>query len=316
MKTNILKTLLIYLIFSGTVFSQVQDSTINDPGDIAFVGYFYNGASGNNEGFSFVFLDDCPAGTTIRFDDDEWTGASFATANGEGQVLWENNTGSLIESGTVITITNPSNNDGFLISASTGVATEDNAGFTLTRDDQIYAYTGTRDAPGIFLSFIGEDDSLSADTATLQNTGLEPGKTAFVVNNGGFYAAGTDCNGMVSACAEMIYDPTNWTLGDFMFPEGIPNSFSNTTESNTLNVTENTFMEQELSLYPNPTSGKVLVTKAETILKLELLNLNGVHLSTVTGINLVDLTKFSSGVYLLKITTASGIKMERICKRD
>ena len=79
----------------------VQDGAIDDPGDIAFVAYH-----DDDDGFSFVLMDDAPNGTSIRFIDEEWTGAAFASAEGggEGDVLWTNNTGSTIAKGTVVDI--------------------------------------------------------------------------------------------------------------------------------------------------------------------------------------------------------------------
>ncbi|WP_010177824.1 T9SS type A sorting domain-containing protein [Aquimarina agarilytica] len=314
MKINFFWSILLCLHFSFSSNAQIQDGIIDDPGDIAFVGYFFNGASGNNEGFSFLFLDDCPIGTKIRFDDEEWTGSSFDSANREGQVLWENNTGLVIESGTVITIINPSNNTGFPISASLGIATEDNAGFVLTPDDQIYAYIGTRDNPEVFLSFIGEDESLSVADATLSGTGLKKGETAFVVNNGGFYSGLTNCEGTIDSCSLMINDINNWTLGDFSFPMGIPNSFGNVNIIATLGIQDHVIDIVELSVYPNPTSGKLSINSTQEIIQTELLSMEGVVQLTTSGEKELDISLLSQGTYILRVITNGMIHIEQIIK--
>ncbi len=314
MKINFFWSVLLCLHFFVSSHAQIQDGVIDDPGDIAFVGYFFNGASGNNEGFSFLFLDDCPVGTKIRFDDEEWTGSSFDSENREGQILWENNTNGIIESGTVITITNPSNNSGFPISASLGVATEDNAGFVLTPDDQIYAYIGTRDKPEVFLSFIGEDESLSVANATLSGTGLIKGETAFVINNGGFYSGLTDCEGEINSCVLMINDVDNWTLGDFSFPTGIPNSFSNTNTIATLGIGHIKANAIEFLVYPNPTSDKVIVNSNKEVVQIELLDMSGIVLLKAEGQKVLDVSLLSQGVYVLRVTTSEQTHVKQIVK--
>ncbi len=314
MRINFFWSVLLCLHFFINSYGQIQDGIIDDPGDIAFVGYFFNGESGNNEGFSFVFLDDCPAGTQIRFDDEEWTGSSFDSVNREGQVLWENNTGTIIESGTVITITNPSNNTGFPISVSLGVAIEDNAGFVLTPDDQIYAYIGTRDKPEVFLSFIGEDESLSVDNATLSGTGLEQGKTAFVINNGGFYSGVIDCEGDAISCAQMINEAENWTLGDFSFPTGILESFSNTNTITTLSIQGSAIDTVEFLVYPNPTSEKLRINSNKEVIQVELLTMDGVVLLKSENQKELDISLLSQGTYILRVITNGMIHIEQIVK--
>ncbi|MBQ4803323.1 hypothetical protein J8L88_10730, partial [Aquimarina sp. MMG015] len=214
---NIAKLPLIFiLLFSINSRAQIQDGTIDDPGDIAFVGY-----NDNPDGFSFVFLDDCPDGTTIRFTDEEWTGTAFATPTGEGEVLWTNNTGSIISSGTVINIENA--NDEILISTNLGTASEIEGGFGTAVIDELFAFTGTRAAPGVFLSFIGDILGNS-----LAGTGLTNGVNAQIIVNEGYYSGTTSCNGTIAECAAMINNSSNWTFGTFTFPTMVPGSFTGT----------------------------------------------------------------------------------------
>ena len=84
-------TFLLLLFFTNQSYSQSSNNAIDSAGDIAFVAFH-----DNDDGFSFLFLDDCPNGTTIRFLDDGWTGSAFNSPTAEGEVLWTNNTGSTI----------------------------------------------------------------------------------------------------------------------------------------------------------------------------------------------------------------------------
>jgi len=218
----------VYLIFLtlvtfSTLFAQ-QDGVIDDPGDIAFVAFH-----DNDDGFSFVFLDACPAGATIRFTDEGWNGTAFNSTTSEGEVLWTNNTGSIITLGTVVNITDADDNsDG--INASVGTAAEVESGFTTgVANEQIYAITGTRAAPGTFLAFVGDYVNDGGSTTTLSGTGLVLGTTAVGYEDSeGYYSGPTNCNGTLTECLQMINNPANWSLGSHAFPSVVPNSFGGT----------------------------------------------------------------------------------------
>jgi len=181
---------LFVLLFPFITFAQIEDDTIDDPGDIVFVGYH-----DTDDGFSFLLMDNCPNGTSIRFVDEEWTGAAFNSPTGEGEVLWTNNTGGTLAKGTIINITDADDNSGG-ITASSGTASEIDSGFSTANGDQIYAITGTRVAPGTFLAFVGEDSSFGGgEIATLAGTGLTAGVTARLIATEGYYNGTTVFNG-------------------------------------------------------------------------------------------------------------------------
>lgn len=201
--------LFVLLIFFSPLFSQ-----ITAPGDIAFVGSF-NGTP--NDVLSWVFLKECPDLTAIQFTDKEWDGSSFdqgGNPNNEGVVVWTNNTGGPIAPGTVIHITSPGNNP----AASIGVASEDEGGFGLgSGPDQIYAVLGGTFVDGVgytvqpttFLAFVGDLSNTS-----LTNTGLQLGLTAIDLGVGdGHYIGSSVCNGTLTDCLQMLYNPANWTPG-------------------------------------------------------------------------------------------------------
>ncbi|SEL22912.1 Calx-beta domain-containing protein, partial [Aquimarina amphilecti] len=222
--------------FLSSIYAQVQDGIIDDPGDIAFVAFH-----DNDDGFSFLFLDDCPAGTEIRFTDEGWNGSAFNSTTAEGEVLWINDTGNTIAAGIVIDITDADDNTAG-IQASLGTATEDDLGFTTgVSNEQIYAITGTRAMPGIFLAFVGDTDD-GATPASLAGTGLVAGSTALIIlDNEGYYTGSLNCNGTIGECSTMINDINNWTLGSFNFPTDVPNTFAGSVFSSNTAPTATSF---------------------------------------------------------------------------
>jgi len=217
-----LKTTFVTIFFISLLpaFGQ-QDGAIDDPGDIAFVASSPEG----NDGFAFIFLDDCPDATAILFSDDEWTGAAF---NGtEGAVTWTNNTGATIERGTVIIIESASNTP----TVNIGSAVETDLGFQIagSSPDELYAYVGSAASP-TFIGFIGR---LSTG-ATLAGTGLTDGTTALIRSSnlgstGIVYTGSTSCDGTLTACQQMFYNDANFsTATASSYPGNVPTSFGGT----------------------------------------------------------------------------------------
>jgi hypothetical protein len=235
MKQNNFSKKIIFLFLSiflvtNHVNAQNNNGSIDTAGDIAFVAYH-----DNDDGFSFIFLDDCPTSTIISFIDDEWTGSSWS-GTGEGELVWQNNTGNKITKGTIIDITDADDNDSG-ISATLGSIYENDdedtpnySGFTTSTNnvDEIYAVAGRRNnTSSTFLAFIGR-----AGTSTLSGTGLVNGSTAhefsggFTSNSEGYYTGTTTFSGSLSNVASTINTSTNWTSGSFTFPTSVPNSFT------------------------------------------------------------------------------------------
>ncbi|CAM1361490.1 conserved protein of unknown function [Tenacibaculum soleae] len=218
LNTKIFSFLFIFLGILNTI-SQNDNGQIDAPGDIAFVAY-----NDDDDGFSFILLDDCPNNTSIRFTDEEWNGTAFVTPTGEGEVKWTNNTGNTITKGNIINITDADDNSGG-ITASSGTASESDTGFTTSNIDELFAFTGTRAAPGTFLAFIGDINGNS-----LANTGLTDGVTANIITQEGYYNGSTICNGSLADCAALINtSSSNWSFGGYSFPTTVPSSFSGST---------------------------------------------------------------------------------------
>ena len=218
LNTKIFSFLFIFLGILNTI-SQNDNGQIDAPGDIAFVAYH-----DDDDGFSFILLDDCPNNTSIRFTDEEWNGTAFVSPTGEGEVLWTNNTGNTITKGNIINITDADDNSGG-ITASSGTASESDTGFTTSNIDELFAFTGTRAAPGTFLAFIGDINGNS-----LANTGLTDGVTANIITQEGYYNGSTICNGSLADCAALINtSSSNWSFGGYSFPSTVPSSFTGST---------------------------------------------------------------------------------------
>jgi hypothetical protein len=139
------------------------------PGSIAFVGFNSDG----NDNIAFVAIDAIQNGTTIFFQDNEWTGAAFNT----GESAWSWTATSDLAAGTVVAIDNigtgtPSANTGtvaLLDSTNRGIANSDEA---------IYAFIGSsHTAPTAFLAAVA-NDTFANSSASLGGTGLTVGATA------------------------------------------------------------------------------------------------------------------------------------------
>lgn len=214
----------------GTIhgYSQTMNDIIDAPGDIAFVGYEHDLSSG----YAFVFIDNCPPGTVIIIDDEEWGGlpTGWNSTSGEGANTWTNTTGAMIPKGTVIKVENGNNNP----TATMGSIVESDSGFNLGSQDGIFAYIGTfRTTSVTFLAFVGDTDDPSPQT--LADTDLILGLHTFNIDNisgddEGIYTGSTICNGTAVECLQMINNSANWSGigGGVVFPTSVPDEFNGT----------------------------------------------------------------------------------------
>lgn len=295
-------------LFSIVTYSQIENNSISDPGDIAIVAYH-----DSPDGFSFVFLDNCPINTEIRFIDEEWIGDEFNTLATEGDVLWTNNTGSTIIQGTVVHIENANDNSPG-ISASIGSAEEVDGGFSLAlNDDEIIAITGTRSSPGTFLTCFGDSENINS---TLLGTGLTDGANANFNTSftEGYYNNSSNCVGLtISECSAKINNKNNWTYGSFTYPQNAPNE---------VNIHEvlsiKTKHQNNIRCYPNPVYDILSIKSKSPIKFVRILNTTGktIFMSSYSSkdINL-DLSKFTNGIYFIKTDTKTTTKNFRIIKK-
>jgi hypothetical protein len=101
---------------------------------------------------------------------------------------------------------------------------------------------------------------------------------------------------------------------DYNFP--IETNFANTTFQ-ALGL-EHHNIDPSITVYPNPSSDVVNVTAKSAIQSLQLFDIQGRLLQTMfAGENNVkfDISNKSAGIYFLEITSADGIKIEKLIKK-
>ena len=177
-------------------------------GQVMFVGYNADG----NDGFAFVTLVDLASGISIHFNDNEWNalaiGSGGAFNTGETSMTWNNNTGTIIRAGTVITINNSQTTPAASIgTVSSGTMNIANA------DEMIYMFLGTTASnPTTFLSSIATE-TYSAAVGVITNTGLADGTSAIHFINDEdvmVYNGTTEWNSTVAAARNAIANTANW----------------------------------------------------------------------------------------------------------
>lgn len=300
-------TLFILSLLVAHASAQVVDSTIDDPGDIAIVAYH-----DLPDGFSFVFLDNCPNGTTIRFVDEEWTGSSFASVNTEGEVLWTNDTGATISQGNVVHIERADDN-GAGILASIGLAEEVNGGFSLDlTDDEIIAITGTRSSPGVFLTFFGKaysGNTLSGTSLINEYTAL---RDATVTE--GRYTGSTSCSGIgIWDCAKQLNNPSNWTFGSFTYTTDVISSMN---LSGVLHTDSQELFDVQMG--PNPVSDILNVSSSRVIQKIELYDVFGKQKLVKDDLSMlftISLSDYQPGFYYLKFYFENETSVQTVIKK-
>ncbi|MEJ0074360.1 MAG: Ig-like domain-containing protein [Alphaproteobacteria bacterium] len=175
-------------------------ATILSIGDIAIVQY-----NTSTDAFSFVFLHDVEAGTTVNFTDDGWLAAG-GFRPGEGTVTYAAPTA--ITAGTIVTLT--------------GLNLDD-AG------DQIIAYQGDAASPTILhlVDFADGNNTVAGNATNDNTTALPPGFTlgvnaVAVAFDSSLYAGPT--SGSPEGLFAALNNAANWLGGDALPVEFIANA--------------------------------------------------------------------------------------------
>lgn len=81
-------------------------------------------------------------------------------------------------------------------------------------------------------------------------------------------------------------------------------------------LARNDFMyDHTIAMYPNPVSSVLKITSPNTIDKAMVYNLQGQVISEVNHSNELDFSALQSGIYLVKIVSEKGIKIQNIIKQ-
>ena len=70
----------------------------------------------------------------------------------------------------------------------------------------------------------------------------------------------------------------------------------------------------DLFIYPNPTMGQITIS-AEAVLKVAVYDARGVEVAVFDNTRVIDLSPYSSGAYLLRITLPEGKTLRRVIKK-
>lgn len=222
--------LFLFLLGITAIYAQNNNGTIDVAGDIAFVAYH-----NDDDGFSFLLLDNCTVNTLITFIDEEADNTGNFNGTSEGELVWTNTESNTIPKGTVIHVTDADDNSAG-INATLGSiyendeGTPDYVGFnTSTTNDQIYAVLGRRvDSPPNILAFVGST-AIGSLTHGLSGTGLTNGTTGHILSLTpveGYYSGTTTFNGTLAEVTAAVNNSVNWTsFSSATFPGDVPNTF-------------------------------------------------------------------------------------------
>ena len=72
---------------------------------------------------------------------------------------------------------------------------------------------------------------------------------------------------------------------------------------------------EDLTLYPNPTSGKVVIDR-ENVLSVEVFDKTGRLLTVQRDVNEIDLGAFADGIYTLRISLPEGVVIRKVIKSE
>ena len=184
-------------------------------GSIAFVAFNADG----NDGFAFLALDEIPAGTTIYFRDDGWSGTAFNT--GEGIIAWTNNTGSAIAPGSLIELLNTGSGT-LSVNVGTAAFTGGTTSLNLGASGEVlYAYTSTGTATSGTFTFLTAfaNSGFNSTNGSLDKTSLVAGTNAVGFSNGHDVFAYNPASGgnnfaNKSAALVVIHNLSNWVSQD------------------------------------------------------------------------------------------------------
>ena len=122
----------------------------------------------------------------------------------------------------------------------------------------------------------------------------------------------------VKSKSNLVSDDTVSQKANIYFDYNFPIETNNeVTTFGTLGMND-VVLDQTVKVYPNPVVNKVTVSATHAIRSVQLYDVQGRLLQVQMGseMNMVlDLSTYNQGVYFLKITTALGVKIERMVKQ-
>jgi hypothetical protein len=72
----------------------------------------------------------------------------------------------------------------------------------------------------------------------------------------------------------------------------------------------------QVRMFPNPASGRVTIQSGSNLSNLAILDITGKTIRNISGLHSreeeIDISGLNNGLYLLRITTAQGVKVLRL----
>jgi len=142
---------------------------------------------------------------------------------------------------------------------------------------------------------------------------------------GGNYNGGL-CSGITYFTLPYPYSPTphpntyellySYTRNGFTYLENSTGgNYSNYPVPPNTSLNISSFNNHDTKVFPNPTSDKIHIQSKSKIVLIEIFDVQGRKLESVINNDFdYDLTNFISGTYFIKISTESGIQIEKIIK--
>ena len=117
-----------------------------------------------------------------------------------------------------------------------------------------------------------------------------------------------------------VYGPLNYsftTIGNIIYLD-ITNSIGEVATFSANNLSAKEFLEQAISIYPNPVSDILNIDhKLVSIEKVILYDIHGRQLKEFSGLNnnVIDMAELSQGFYFLHIETSVGVLSKKVVKQ-
>lgn len=139
---------------------------------------------------------------------------------------------------------------------------------------------------------------------------FDPTFTGKIKVNNVTYTVPSGANGVISI-PNIPVGATSITKGD------VANLYYiKTVYDNIVLATDSQSIKPEIALYPNPVATTLFINANEEVQNVSVFNMAGNLVKTASGnLKAIDVTHLNSGVYLVKITTKSGVTTKKLIKK-
>ena len=120
--------------------------------------------------------------------------------------------------------------------------------------------------------------------------------------------------GYVYPMVEIVRLPINGVVNDVLITMGnkysYPYSYIETTSyvlaKPAILSTETVVTDDNINIYPNPTTGRITIDAPSGIEKFSIYTVSGREIVTAIGVNTIDISMYSNGLYVLRYKTKGG----------